>query len=63
MTRASDNANLPVTVTYMIGGYGAYPAITLDRSGWAPVVGQTYKVHLASASAPIDYEVTPVNCP
>ena len=63
VTRLSDGAGMPVTVQVMQGGYGQ-PAITLNRSGWAPAVGQTYRVVVTGTSmAPISYEVTPVSCP
>lgn len=63
VTRASDNMELKVNVAVMQGGYGQ-PAVTLDRQGWTPAVGETYRVHVErSGAAPIDYEVSPVDCP
>ena len=63
VTRVSDNADLKVNVLVMQGGYGQ-PAITLNRQGWQPAVGQTYKVHVERLSLPaIDYDITPVDCP
>lgn len=63
VTRVSDDAGMPVSVRVMQGGYGQ-PAITLERSGWTPAVGQTYRVVVTGNSmAPIEYEVTPVSCP
>ncbi len=63
VTRASDGANLAVTVLVMPDGYGE-PAITLDRQAWQPAVGETYRVHVtATGMADVDYEVTAVSCP
>ncbi len=62
VVRLSDSAALAVNVRVMQGGYGQ-PAITLERQGWAPVVGETYKVTVTGPSTMITYDVSPVSCP
>ena len=63
IVRASDSAPMAISVRVMQGGYGQ-PAITLERQGWSPAVGETYKVTVTGTSmAPISYDVSPVNCP
>ncbi len=61
VVRVGDNLPLAVTMRVMQGGYGQ-PAITLERQGWTPAVGQTYRVSVSGPN-PVTYEVTPVTCP
>lgn len=63
VTRMSDNAPLAVQLDYMVGGYGNHSAITLTRQGWAPAVGETYRIQVTGPDTNIQYEVKPVNCP
>ena len=63
IVRASDGAPMAINVRVMQGGYGQ-PAITLERQGWSPAVGETYRVTVSGPTTPaITYDVSPVNCP
>lgn len=63
VTRLSDNTAMNVTVDYLTGSYGQHSAIALNRAGWSPAVGETYRVTLTGQSINVTYDVKPVSCP
>ena len=63
VTRTSDSANLAMTTTQLIQGYGNYPTISFNPSGWSPKAGDVYMVEISGVgSGTITYEVVPVAC-
>ena len=63
IVRVSDNAPMAISMKVMQGGYGQ-PTITLERQGWNPAVGETYKVTVTGTTmGTLTYDVSPVNCP
>ena len=63
VTRASDNATLPMMMLPLTQGFGVYGTAAFRAQGWSPAVGETYTVVVEGASpAPITYVVKPVGC-
>ncbi|MBI5537289.1 MAG: hypothetical protein HY898_31495 [Deltaproteobacteria bacterium] len=64
VTRQSDSADLAMTTMPLIQGFGNYPTIGFNPSGWSPKAGDVYVVEVGGVgSGTITYEVKPVNCP
>jgi hypothetical protein len=60
----SSGASLNATLVPLGGGYGYSDAVRIDRSGWSPLVGETYHVAITGGGhAAIEYDVKPVSCP
>lgn len=52
------------TLYILQGSYGGSGALRIDRNGWAPRAGETYRVTLTGEGhAPVQYEVKPIDCP
>ena len=62
VTVTSNGADLPVTVTDLLGGYGSDSAIRFNPEGWSTTAGQTYAVSVTGIETPISYEVVVVDC-
>jgi hypothetical protein len=58
----SNGADMPVTVTELLGGYGSDSAIRFNPDGWSTIAGQTYAVSVTGIETPISYEVVVVDC-
>jgi hypothetical protein len=62
--RTSNGAALDAQVVRLDGNYGASSAVRIDRTGWTPMVGETYAVTIrGEAGEPVAYTLTPVDCP
>jgi hypothetical protein len=58
----SDGAELPVTVTQLLPGYGSSKAMRFNAMGWTAAAGKTYHVALSGSSMPIEYDVEVIDC-
>ena len=61
VTRAG--AELPVTVTQLLGNRGSTYALRFNPEGWLPEAGSSYQVDVAGVNSPISYSVDVVSCP
>ncbi|MEM9071411.1 MAG: CAP domain-containing protein [Myxococcota bacterium] len=62
ITRVSDGAPLEVTTDF-IAGRGPPPSLRIERQGWTPTAGETYRVTVSlSDGSNITYDVMPVDC-
>jgi hypothetical protein len=62
VTVTSGGADMPVTVTQLMGGYGSRYAIRFNPNGWTTTAGQTYSVSVTGTDTPIAYDVQVVTC-
>ncbi len=54
--------NQPVTVSTMLGSYGAKYAMGMVPNGWTSQAGHSYTVTIGGTSTPISYTVQVVDC-
>lgn len=58
------NESFAASLYVLQGGYGGSGALRIDRTGWSPAAGQTYRVRITGEGhAPVEYDVKPVSCP
>ncbi len=57
-----DGANMPVTVTQLLGGYGSKYAISFLPMGWTTQPNKTYSVAITGTATPISYTVQTITC-
>jgi uncharacterized protein YkwD len=62
VTVTLDGANMPVTVTQLLGGYGSKYAISFLPMGWTTQANKTYSVAITGIATPISYTVQTITC-
>jgi hypothetical protein len=63
VTVTSDGAEMGVSVTPLMRGYGSTYALRIAPMGWTTTAGKTYSVKLSGTSPAIEYDVEVVSCP
>lgn len=54
--------DMPVTVSYLAEGYGAFRAVKFIPDGWTSEPGTTYTVQVTGIDSPFAYDVTLLDC-